>query len=81
MPIILWFLGPIGRYVLIAAVVAGGFTYVRQHYINLGYKKALTAISAQDQKAKGHADQVHKTVSDCFDAGGDWDVDSGVCVK
>ena len=81
LPIVSWLLGPIGRYVLIAAVVVASWGWVKVHYEKVGYQKALAAIAAQDLKAKGKADEAHKTVSDCFDAGGDWDVARGVCVK
>jgi len=81
MQILLWFLGPIGRYVTILALLGGAWAYGRQHYINIGYKKALAAIEAQDIRAKGKSDETHKTVSDCFDAGGAWDIDNGVCIQ
>lgn len=85
MPFILtaftWIIGPIGRYVAIAAIVGGGFLWVKVHYENIGYQKALAAIAAQDLKAKGKADESHKTVSDCFDANGNWNVITGVCDK
>lgn len=79
--IVTWLLGPIGRYVIIAVVAGGGFLWVKVHYENIGYKKALTAVEAQDQKAKGHADEAHKSVSDCFDSNGTWDIERGVCAK
>lgn len=83
--ILLWFLSPIGKYIAIAGIVAvaGGGLWLttKIKYERIGYQKALTAIAAQDLKAKGKADETHKTVSDCFDAGGDWDVIRGLCAK
>ena len=79
--ILTWLIGPIGRYLLIAVVAGGAFVWVKVHYENIGYKKALDAIAAQDLKVKGQADAEHKTVETCFDSGGTWDIDSGMCVK
>lgn len=82
---LLWFLGPIGKYVSIAAIVvlAGGGLWLtaKVKYERIGYARALAHIAAQDLKAKGKADVTHKTVADCFDASGEWDVVDGVCRK
>ena len=81
MQILLWFLGPIGRYVLIAIAVAGSWLWIKVHYENIGYAKAIHAIAAQDQKALEASNVARKTVGECFSSGGTWDVSGGVCVK
>lgn len=81
MPVLLWLIGPIGRYVVILAVAGAAFLWVKVHYENIGYQKALDAIAAQDKKAKGRADEAHQSVQKCFDSGGTWDITRGVCAK
>ena len=83
--ILLWFLGPIGKYVGLAIIVTtlGGGLWIsaKVKYERIGYQRALDHIAAQDLKAKGVADASHKSVNDCFAADGDWDVVAGVCRK
>ena len=81
MPFIGFLLGPIGRYLLIAAAVGGTFLYGRQHYINIGYAKAMHAIAAQDQKAVEASKEAKGNVDACFDSGGFWDIEAGTCAK
>ena len=75
----------IGRTIAISgAIIIGAlisWAVFAKHYENIGYQKALSAIAAQDQKVKGKTDAAHKSVQDCFDSGGDWDVTSGLCNK
>jgi len=80
MPIIAFLLGPIGRYLVLAVAIGGGFLWVRQHYIDLGYQKALHAIAAQDQAAVKEAKHASGTVADCFASGGTWDIANVVCI-
>lgn len=77
--ILLWLIGPIGRYVLIAAAVLASWAYIKVHYENIGYQKAIHAIAAQDQKAVEASNAAKKTVADCFASGGSWNVADGVC--
>ncbi len=77
--ILLWLIGPIGRYVLIAVAVSGALLWFKVHYENIGYQKALHAIAAQDQKAVEASNVAKKTVSECFASGGTWNVSDGVC--
>lgn len=83
MPILAFFLGPIGRYLLIAVAVGGVFAYGRQHYINIGYQKALHAIALQDQKAVEESNVAKGDVSQCFARGvpWTWDIDAADCVR
>lgn len=76
-----WLIGPIGRYVIIAAVTGGGYLWLKVHYENIGYAKAIHAIAAQDQKALEASSAAKKTVEECFAGGGTWDVANGVCGK
>jgi hypothetical protein len=79
MQILLWFLGPIGRYVLIALAVLGGWAWVKVHYENIGRQKVIHAIAAQDQAAVKEAEHAKGTVQNCFASGGTWDISGGVC--
>ena len=79
MNILLWFLGPIGRYVLIALAIVGAWLYIKEHYEHIGYNKAIHAVAAQDQKAVEASNVAKKTVGDCFAGGGTWNVSDGVC--
>lgn len=65
---------------LIALVIGGGFLYVRSHYINVGYQRALAAVAAEDARAVNEKDEIkrHK-VGPCFDRGGTWNVETGEC--
>ena len=77
---IAFLLGPIGRYLLIAAAVGGAFLYGRQHYIDVGYQKAIHAIAAQDAAAVKEAKHAESTVADCFAGGGTWDIANILCI-
>ena len=79
MQILLWFLGPIGRYVLIAIAVAGSWLWIKVHYENIGYAKAIHAIAAQDERAINAAQEARKTVKACRDSGHSWSVETGEC--
>lgn len=67
-------------YGAIVIAVVGGFIYVRQHYINVGYQRALAAVAAEDARAVEAKDEVkrHK-VGPCFERGGTWNVETGEC--
>lgn len=77
--ILTWLIGPLGRYVIIAALVGGGWLWLRTHYIDIGYQKALHAIAAQDQKAVAASKIAKSTVADCFAKGNQWNVENGSC--
>lgn len=82
---IAFLLGSVGRWVigagLAALVVGGGFLWVKTHYEDIGYQKALAAVAAQDQRAIDAAGKARTTVTMCFDSGGTWNVENGTCEK
>lgn len=59
------------------AVISAGVT-IRQHYVNLGYSKAIAAVKKQDNRAIEAARQVEKKASECTD-NSYWDVLSQNC--
>lgn len=59
------------------AVIAAGVT-IRQHYINLGWSKAITAVKKQDERAKAAAEQVDRKANECSE-NSYWDVISASC--
>jgi hypothetical protein len=58
--------------VAVVAVVTGALV-VRQHYVNLGYAKAIAAVKKQDDRAVAAADKVQQRADDCA-ANSWWDV-------
>ena len=50
--------------VAVVAVVTGALV-VRQHYVNLGYAKAIAAVKKQDDRAVAAADKVQQRADDC----------------
>jgi hypothetical protein len=50
-----------------------GALVVRQHYVNLGYAKAIAAVKKQDDRAVAAADKVQQRADDCA-ANSWWDV-------
>lgn len=85
MPVIIWIAGFFGISVLrlalyaacVAAIIAAGLT-IRQHYVNLGYKKAIEAVKKQDDRAAAAADRVQQKADECTGASW-WDVISQSC--
>lgn len=85
MPIIIWIASALGISVFrlaiyaacVAAVIAAGIT-IRQHYVNLGYAKAIAAVKKQDNRAVEAAEQVQKKADECTGASW-WDVISQSC--
>lgn len=75
--------GTVGRWLIggaiIVAVGGGGFLWVKVHYENVGYQKALAAVAAKDAKAVERAKQVQQEVDRCFDDGHTWNVENGAC--
>lgn len=63
---------------LFSAVLAGALA-IRQHYVNLGWDKALEGVKAQDATAKEAASKVQRTVDECYTANGTWSVITGSC--
>lgn len=62
---------------IVAAVLVAGLT-IRQHYINLGWNKAITAVKKQDERAKDAAEQVERKANECSE-NSYWDVISASC--
>lgn len=75
----------LGRYVvggaLLALIAGGGFLWIKTHYENIGYQKALDAVEKQNQRAIGTATEAIRDVRVCFDSGGTWNVETGRCDK
>lgn len=63
--------------VCITAVIAAGIT-IRQHYVNLGYSKAIAAVKKQDDRAVAAADKVQQRADECSGSSW-WDVISQSC--
>lgn len=66
-------------YASITAAIGGGFLYVKIHYENIGYSKAIVAIAAKDQGAMERVTKAKKGVDDCETFGGTWDTVTGRC--
>jgi hypothetical protein len=60
------------------AVITAGVS-IRNHYVNVGWDKALEAVKAQDTTAKVAASNAQRTVDDCYNANGTWSVITGSC--
>lgn len=65
---------------IIAAAIIGALT-IRQHYINVGWQKAMHAIAAKDKAAIKDADDAERAVKDCYARGGTWDQGGMSCVR
>lgn len=78
MAIVSFFLSPIGRWVGIAIVALIAAGIIRQHYINVGWEKAIVAVKKQDDKAKAAATEVERKVGECADDNY-WDVITQGC--
>lgn len=85
MPVLIWIAGVFGISVFrlaiyaacVIAVIAAGIT-IRQHYVNLGYAKAIAAVKKQDDRAAEAADKVQQRADQC--SGDSWfDVISQSC--
>lgn len=69
----------ITAYALVLAALGGGFLYVKIHYENIGYNKAIAAIAAKDERAIENVKKATQTVDDCFAGGHTWNTLDGVC--
>ena len=66
-------------YLFLIAALGIGVLTVRSHWINLGRSEAVADITAANQKANDNAGKGIKDVTACYDAGGTWNRDRGVC--
>ncbi len=57
---------------ILAAIVIGAVT-IRQHYINLGWNKAISAVKKQDDRARAAAETVERRANQCSE-NSYWDV-------
>jgi hypothetical protein len=64
--------------ICIVAVVAAGLM-IRQHYVNIGYAKAIAAVKKQDDRAVAAAERVEQKAAACTEKNGWWDVVSQSC--
>ena len=55
MTALLWFIGPIGRYVLIAAAVLGAVLWAINHFENVGAAKERSRIEEVNRNAETKA--------------------------
>ena len=79
MPILIWFLGPIGRYVggaILLSVVLGGLYLKVKHD---GEIDALRKIQEQNARAREEAADAIRDVDACYAADGMWDIRTGKC--
>lgn len=76
---------PIGRAITVAAafVIAIGIAWAGfgTHYYNKGWRAAMGAVAAQNQKAIKESDDVKKEVQDCYASGGNWDITDAYCLR
>lgn len=61
----------------VVAVIGAGIA-IRQHYVNLGYAKAIAAVKKQDERAAEAADKVQQKADQCSGESW-WDVISQSC--
>jgi hypothetical protein len=66
-------------YAVLAAIVGGALLGIRQHYVNLGWHKAIAAVKKQDDRAVAAADKVQATTAKCDETNGFWDVITQNC--
>lgn len=66
-------------YAVIAAIVGGALLGIRQHYVNLGWHKAISAVKKQDDRAAAAADRVIDNAKKCDESNGYWDVITQNC--
>lgn len=66
-------------YAVLATLVAGTLLGIRQHYVNLGWHKAIAAVKKQDDKAVAAADRVQEKAAKCDETNGYWDVITQNC--
>jgi hypothetical protein len=62
------------------AGIGGGFLFVKVHYENIGYEKAISKIAAKDEKAVDDVRAAKNKVDECFNSGRNWDAVRGLCV-
>lgn len=79
MGLLLWFLGPVGRYVggaiLLALAAWGGIEYLKSR----GAAEHRAAIEKVNADAATNADAGERLVRRCYDAGGLWNNVTGRC--
>lgn len=66
-------------YALFGASLVTGVLAVRQHYVNLGWHKAISAVKKQDDRAVEAADRVQERAAKCDETNGYWDVITQNC--
>lgn len=64
---------------LITSAIGGAFLFLKFHYENVGYDKAIAAIAAKDERAISRVKDAIKTVDDCYAAGKQWSSVVGLC--
>jgi hypothetical protein len=62
----------------VVAVIATGLT-IRQHYVHLGFAKAIAAVKKQDDRAVAAAEKVEQKAAVCTETNGFWDVVTQGC--
>lgn len=65
-------------FTLIVGIIVGALT-IRQHYINIGWHKAMHAIAVKDTAAIKDADDAEKAVKACYARGGSWNQGAMSC--
>ncbi len=60
------------------AVLSCGIA-IRNHYVNLGYHKAIADVRKQDDRAIDAANKVEEKAAQCDDTSGYWDVITQAC--
>jgi len=67
-------------YAICIASSVGGAIVIREHYVNLGYNRAIADVKAKDKKAEDAANAVQQDAEKCTDTNGFWDVVTQNCM-
>jgi uncharacterized protein (UPF0333 family) len=67
-------------YIGIVVVALGSVAYFHHSWYNQGYQAAIADINAANAKANENASKGQTSVDDCFNSGGSWDRNNGLCV-
>ena len=66
-------------YASLAVAVIVGAVALRQHYVNVGWNKAIVAVKKQDARAVSAAEKVEQKAPTCNETNGYWDVITQAC--
>lgn len=70
MSVLLWFIGPIGRYVSLALIIVGAMLWAINHFENVGAAKERARIDEVNRNAENKADAARAASERAFDVDG-----------